>query len=86
MTDPSGTADSEKATAAQILAYAIANNPVVISTSAALGAIGNAINTTGKFTGKLVANSTTKQLMIAAGATAGAVWTNYGGGSDITPS
>lgn len=84
-TDPGGTPVSQKATAAQMLAYVVANNPVIISTTAALGAIGNAINTTGKFTGKLVADSTTKNLMIAVGATAGSVWANYSGGSDITP-
>lgn len=70
---------------AQVLAYVVANNPVVISSTAALGAIGNAINTAGKFTGKLVADATTKNLMIATGATAGSVWANYSGGSDITP-
>lgn len=84
-TDPGGTPASEKATAAQVLAYVVANNPVVISSTAALGAIGNAINTAGKFTGKLVADATTKNLMIATGATAGSVWANYSGGSDITP-
>jgi len=86
VTDPSGTPVSQKATAAQVLAYAVANNPVATATAAALGAIGNAINTTGKFTGKLVADSTNKEFLIASGATAGAVWTNYSGGADITPS
>jgi len=84
-TDPGGTPASEKATAAQILSYVVANNPVVISSTAALSAIGNAINTAGKFTGKLVADATTKNLMIATGATAASVWANYSGGSDITP-
>ncbi len=84
-TDPGGAPASEKVTGTQLLAFVALNNPVVISTTAALGAIGNAINTTGKYTGKLVADSTTKDLMIASGATAGSVWTNYGGGADITP-
>lgn len=85
-TDPGGTPVSQKVTGTQILAFVVANNPVVLSTSVALGAIGNAINTTGKFAGKLVGDATTKNLMIAVGATAGSVWANYSGGSDITPS
>lgn len=84
-TDPSGTPVSQKVTGTQLQAFVLATNPVVISATAALGAIGNAINTTGKYTGKLVADATTKNLMIASGATAGSVWTNYGGGADITP-
>lgn len=84
-TDPGGTPASEKATVAQVLTYVLANSPATLSTSAALGAIGNAINTTGKYTGKVVGDSTTKNLMIAVGATAGSVWANYSGGSDITP-
>lgn len=85
VTDPSGTPVSEKATAAQVLAYAVANNPLVTATAANLADITNAINTAGKFTGKLVGDSTNKEFLVAAGATAGAVWTNYSGGADITP-
>lgn len=54
-------------------------------TTANLTDITNAANTTNKFTGKLVRDTTLKEFLVAAGATAGAVWTNYSGGSDITP-
>lgn len=84
-TDPGGTPVSQKATGTQIQAFVLATNPVVLSTTAALGAVANAINTTGKYAGKLVADSSTQELMIAVDATAGGVWANYSGGSDITP-
>lgn len=85
-TDPGGTPVSNKVTGAQVLAYVVANNPVALSTTVALSAIGDAINTTGKFAGKLVGDATTQELMIAQDATAGGVWLNFSGGSDITPS
>lgn len=84
-TDPGGTPASEKVTGTQLQAFVLATNPVVISTTAALAAIGDAINTSGKYIGKLVADSSTQELMIATGAAAGDVWANYSGGSDITP-
>jgi hypothetical protein len=52
-----------------------------VSTTAALAAIGNAINTTDKFKGKQVFNETTGILVIAADATAGGVWKNAGTGA-----
>lgn len=51
-----------------------------VSTTAALAAIGNAINTTGKYQGKPVFNSTTNILVCAVGAAAGSVWANAGTG------
>lgn len=54
---------------------------VDVSTTTALVAIGNAINTTGKFKGKQVFNETTGILVIAADSTAGAVWKNAGTGA-----
>ncbi len=51
-----------------------------VSTTAALAAIGNAINTTDKFEGKQVFNSTTKILVIAVGPAAADVWANAGTG------
>lgn len=51
-----------------------------VSTTAALAAIGNAINTTGKFEGKQVFNSTTKILVVAVGPAAADVWANAGTG------
>ena len=56
------------------------------STSAALGAIGNAINTAGKVANKAVYNTTTKTLYVAQGSTAGATWIDAGDGTTtITP-
>lgn len=55
------------------------------ATAANLADITNAINTTNKFTGKLVRDTTNKEFLIATDGTAGGVWINYSGGSDITP-
>lgn len=52
-----------------------------VSTTAALAAIGNAVNTTGKFKGKQVFNETTGILVVAAGAAAADVWKNSGTGA-----
>lgn len=53
------------------------------STTAALAAIGNAINTTGKVAGLTVWDSTSKLWMRASGSTAGAVWEH--GATTVTP-
>ena len=56
------------------------------STSAALGAIGNAINTTDKVANKAVYNTTTKTIYVAQGATAASTWIDSGDGTTtITP-
>lgn len=52
-----------------------------VSTTAALAAVGNAINTTGKYKGKQVFNETTGILVVAAGALAADVWKNAGTGA-----
>lgn len=52
-----------------------------VSTTAALAAVGNAVNTTGKFKGKQVFNETTGILVIAADASAASVWKNAGTGA-----
>jgi hypothetical protein len=52
-----------------------------VSTTAALAAIGNAINTTGKYKGKQVFNETTGILVIAADSSANSVWKNAGTGA-----
>lgn len=54
-------------------------------TTTALAAIGNAINTTDKYAGKTVYNTTTKKLVTADGATAGAVWVDATGTTAHTP-
>jgi len=55
------------------------------ATAANLGAIANAINTTGKVTGKTVVDIATGVIYTASGATAGSVW--YGSNATtVTPS
>ena len=54
-------------------------------TAAQIGAIGNAVNTTGKTAGKKIWDSTNKRVMIASGTSAGSAWTAYNGSSSITP-
>lgn len=53
---------------------------VTVSTTTALAAVANAINTTGKYKGKMVFNDTTGILSVAADSTAAAVWKNAGTG------
>lgn len=55
------------------------------STTAALAAIGNAINTTNKFANKAVINTTTGAIVTAADATAGGVWQALDGTTAHTP-
>lgn len=57
----------------------------VTATAAALGDLTNAINTTGKFAGKQVWDSTNNVPLWAKGATAGAVWIDGAGTTIITP-
>lgn len=57
----------------------------VTATAAALGDLTNAINTTGKFAGKQVWDSTNNVPLWAKGATAGAVWIDGAGTTVITP-
>lgn len=52
-----------------------------ISTTVALTAVGNAINTVGKFKGKRIWNDTTKILVIANGPLAADLWYNAGTGA-----
>lgn len=63
----------------------VAQAGMVVSTTAALAAIGNAINTAGKYQGKIVFNSTSNALVVAVGATAGAVWNTAAGALAHTP-
>jgi hypothetical protein len=55
------------------------------STTAALTAIGNAINTTNKFANKLVINTTTGAIVTAVDGTAGGVWQALDGTTAHTP-
>lgn len=57
----------------------------IVSTTAALAAIGNAINTTNKTVGKMVYNSTTGLPVFAAGANANSVWNTAAGALAHTP-
>lgn len=51
------------------------------ATTAQLTNIAHAVNTTGKYLGKQVVNTTTGILVLAAGAGAGAAWNNCGTGA-----
>lgn len=55
------------------------------STTAALEDITNAINTTGKFTDKVVINTTAGTIVTAHGATAASVWDALAGTTAHTP-
>jgi len=55
------------------------------STTAALAAIGNAINTAGKYAGKMLFNTTTSKPVWAVGSTAGSVWVDGTGATVHTP-
>lgn len=52
----------------------INNGTIVSTTTAALSAVGNAINTTGKTANKTVFNATDGKFYSASGTTAGAAW------------
>jgi hypothetical protein len=54
-------------------------------TASSLEDIGNAINTTGKTTGKKVWDSTNRRVMVAEGPAAGDDWTAANGSGSITP-
>lgn len=56
-----------------------------VTTEAALGAIANAINTTGKAQGSIVFTSDTNAIYVSAGATAGSLWYLADGTTPITP-
>jgi hypothetical protein len=60
-------------------------DPLPTATTAQLAAIGDAINTAGKFTGKQVRNTTTGAIVYAAGSTAGSVWRGFDGTTAHTP-
>lgn len=61
------------------------NLVLVADTAANLAAIGNAINTTGKYTGKMVVDLSTGLIFTATGATAGSVWKASDGTTTATP-
>lgn len=57
----------------------------VTSSAASLGSITAQINTTGKYTGKLVIDTTNNRMVYAAGSSAGAVWWQVDGQASIPP-
>jgi hypothetical protein len=73
--------DAQAADVAEVLASDLGPLLDRVSTTAALAAVGNAINTTGKYAGKQVFNETTGILVVAAGAAAADVWKNAGTGA-----
>lgn len=58
---------------------------VTVSTTAALADVDDAINTEGKYAGKVVFNSTTGALVVAVGAAADDVWNTAAGAAAHTP-
>lgn len=61
------------------------NLALVADTAANLADIANAINTTGKYTGKMVVDLATGLIFTATGATAGSVWKASDGTTTATP-
>lgn len=61
------------------------NFALVADTAANLALIGNAINTTGKYAGKMVVDLATGLIFTATGATAGSVWRASDGTTVATP-
>lgn len=61
------------------------NFVLVENTAANLALIGNAINTTGKYAGKMVVDLATGLIFTATGATAGSVWRASDGTTVATP-
>ena len=58
----------------------------VTETAANIAAVGNAINTVGKYIGKAVFDTTNNRLMIASGTAAASPWYIADGSSSVTPS
>jgi hypothetical protein len=56
------------------------------ATAANIAAIGNAINTRGKYAGRAVYDTTNNRLMIASGSAANSTWYRADGGANVTPS
>ena len=56
------------------------------ATSANIASIGDALNITGKYAGKLVWDTTNNRMMRASGSTASAVWWVIDGSASVTPS
>lgn len=55
------------------------------NTAAEIGAIGNAVNTTGKAAGTIVFDTTNSKLKIATGANANSTWVDADGTNAVTP-
>ena len=55
------------------------------NTAAEIGAIGDAVNTTGKAAGTIVFDTTNSRLMIATGANANSTWVRADGSNAVTP-
>lgn len=55
------------------------------ATAVEIGAIGNAVNTTGKAAGTIVFDVTNSRLMIATGANANSTWVRADGTNAVTP-
>lgn len=67
-------------------AWNINEDGMVIATAANIADVGNAINTSQKFIGKKVYDSTNYRVMVATDSAAAGVWSNYDGSTQVTPS
>lgn len=56
------------------------------ATAASIAAVGNSINTLGKYAGRVVYDTTNNRLMVASGTTAAAAWYVADGSASVTPS
>lgn len=63
--------------------WGVLYTPSVIATD--IASLTAAINTTGKYEGKMIWDSTNKRLMRAAGGTAAAEWAVVDGSTQVTP-
>ena len=54
--------------------------------ASAIAAVANAINTTGKYRGKQVYDTTNNRLMVASGSTAASAWFIADGSASVVPS
>lgn len=80
-----GTDTTQRWMTPQLVAQAIAALSDPVSTTSALAAIGNAVNTSGKYAGKHYFNTTTNKPVWATGSSAGSTWVDATGTVAHTP-
>lgn len=80
-----GTDTTQRWMTPQLVGQAVAALSDPVSTTAALAAIGNAVNTSGKYAGKHYFNTTTNKPVWATGSSAGSTWVDATGTVAHTP-